>query len=424
LVLKLSGEGYSVWCDRVQLLGGESYPKDIQHALRERTFRVLSLLSRASIEKDNPLKERTLAVNIGKERKQEFVIPLNLDGLRPEELPWQMADLTNIAFHHGWAAGLAQLLKKLRSVDAPRTFTAGRDSVRQYMHDRNRLSGTPEQLWSNLLSVSKIPHTVLRISLAERLPDAVAATWIHWNESERVVGAFEGPPGSIEVEDLEEVPWFESDDVAQRRIARDVVTTLLREGLRHHCLAKGLRESADGEYLYFPPDLVAGNRLRFSSYDDDRTFVNAVGERGAYTGIGTERFRHHLALQFRPSLRLYGRPVIQVRNRVYLTDLAGRPLEGIKLVRRRKLLCRDWWNHQWLSRLLASVTFLGDEQGEIALTERSTERVVIAARPITLTAPDGIDEAAARAVPEVDDEAIIDETGFAPGDTSVEAPDA
>ena len=29
LALRLASEGYRVWCDRTQLLGGESYPKRI-----------------------------------------------------------------------------------------------------------------------------------------------------------------------------------------------------------------------------------------------------------------------------------------------------------------------------------------------------------------------------------------------------------
>ena len=61
LTLKLVSEGYRVWCDRVKLLGGESYPKDISTAIRERTFRFVPLLSHYSIAKENPLKERTLA---------------------------------------------------------------------------------------------------------------------------------------------------------------------------------------------------------------------------------------------------------------------------------------------------------------------------------------------------------------------------
>ena len=43
LALRLTIEGYKVWCDRFELLGGESYPKDIDKAMKEKTFRVLAL---------------------------------------------------------------------------------------------------------------------------------------------------------------------------------------------------------------------------------------------------------------------------------------------------------------------------------------------------------------------------------------------
>ena len=62
LTRKLTAEGYRVWCDRFMLLGGESYPREIDEAIKSRTFRMLSLLSRASLTKPNPLKERTLAL--------------------------------------------------------------------------------------------------------------------------------------------------------------------------------------------------------------------------------------------------------------------------------------------------------------------------------------------------------------------------
>ena len=54
LTRKLTAEGYRVWCDRFKLLGGESYPKEIDDAIKNRTFRMLSLLSRASLTKPNP----------------------------------------------------------------------------------------------------------------------------------------------------------------------------------------------------------------------------------------------------------------------------------------------------------------------------------------------------------------------------------
>ncbi|HZP96356.1 MAG TPA: toll/interleukin-1 receptor domain-containing protein [Candidatus Limnocylindria bacterium] len=415
LTLKLSGEGYSVWCDRVKLLGGESYPRDIERALHERTFRMLSLISRASKEKDNPLKERTIALNIGRARKQEFIIPLNVEALPSHELPWQLSDLTYIPFHTSWAHGLVQLLKKLTSVDAPRTFMPARDSVREYMHERERLSGRPERLWTNLLPITDIPGSVLRITLHEKLSPEIASSWTYWAENDYVVGAFEGPPEGVEVDKVEEIPWLENDDREQRTIARDIVTVLLKEGMRSHCVQKGLRESANEEYVYFPSGLVPGDRLRFTRWDGEKTHVKAVGERAARTTNGVERFRYHLAVEFRPALFRYGTPMIQLRNRVYLADLNGTPLQGVKLVRRRKRLCKDWWNYEWLSRQLGSCAFLADAQGEIVLTSRAQSRLAIRAIPLTVTAPDGINEEEAGPLPVENDEEELDETDVTPG---------
>ena len=88
LAVRLTAEGYKVWCDRTHLLGGESYPDDIDHAIKDRAFRLLALLSRASLRKPNPRKERTLALNIARERQTDFLIPLNVDGLSATDLDW------------------------------------------------------------------------------------------------------------------------------------------------------------------------------------------------------------------------------------------------------------------------------------------------------------------------------------------------
>lgn len=78
LTLKLTAGGYRVWCDRVKLLGGESYPRNIDAAIEKRTFRMLALISRSSKSKDNPVKERTKALALGRQRKEDFLIPPGL----------------------------------------------------------------------------------------------------------------------------------------------------------------------------------------------------------------------------------------------------------------------------------------------------------------------------------------------------------
>jgi TIR domain len=89
---KLVSEGYRVWCDRLKLLGGESYPTDIDRAIKDQTFSPLADLSKSTFQKPNPVKDRALALNLGRERGEDFLISLNLDGLTPTELDWMQSD--------------------------------------------------------------------------------------------------------------------------------------------------------------------------------------------------------------------------------------------------------------------------------------------------------------------------------------------
>src|ERR1700687_5583258 len=73
LVRQLTAHGHRVWCDRFQMLGGESFPKIIDDAIKTRTFRLIALLSRHSLQKPNPRKERTLALSLARERGVDFL---------------------------------------------------------------------------------------------------------------------------------------------------------------------------------------------------------------------------------------------------------------------------------------------------------------------------------------------------------------
>jgi hypothetical protein len=121
-------------------------------------------MSRDSVNKPNPLKERTLALNLARERKEDFLIPLNVDGLAPTEVGWTVSDLSYISFHRSWADGLTQLLKKLRSLDAPRPLAdSGRGAVTDWFAQRETVSEQPERLWSNLIPIEEVPPELLRI---------------------------------------------------------------------------------------------------------------------------------------------------------------------------------------------------------------------------------------------------------------------
>jgi len=133
--------------------------------------------------------------------------------------------------------------------------------------------------------------------------------------------------------------------------------------------------------------------LTFTGYQGKKTWVLAVGERTfRVSATDREKTRYHLSPTFRPTLWKYDQPVLQIQMRVYLTDLTGTPLDARKAARRRKKICKTWWNDEWLARLLGVVNWMAGGGDCINLALTPACRIVLAATPIRLTAPVGIDE--------------------------------
>src|SRR6266550_6596047 len=197
LCLRLLNEGYRVWCDRLKLLGGESYPNDIDDAISNRTARFVSVLSEDSIHKPNPLKERTLALQLARQRNEPFVIPLNLHGLSPAYLGWMQSDLTFIPFTN-WKEGLAQLFKNLERSNVPKQDAGV--SVSALLNHETCAKVESETLWSNLVIVKRLPTTIYRFEheIGMKEADARSANriWPHYRENASVCWSFE-PPRSI-----------------------------------------------------------------------------------------------------------------------------------------------------------------------------------------------------------------------------------
>ncbi len=382
-----------MWCDRFKLLGGESYPTDIDKAISEQTFRFLALVSKDSILKANPLKERTLALNLARERSEDFVVPLNVDGVRPTELGWMLSDLTYIPFDQSWASGLAQLLKKLESIDAPRPVLNGGQVVSDWLRSRDSLTHHPERVWTNLLAIEDLPSSLLRVEL-ERAPEPeLLERWPLCRESDQTYWAFE-VPDFVEpslVRGIEMVRWDERYRSSGLNL-RHVTTRLLRNYLELRALGLGMQRDARSGQLFFPPGMLPGDRLAFASYDGRKTWVQAVGTRTFRLGMSREKSRYHLSPIFRPNLRKYGLPVVQVQMRVLLTDLEGRGLDAKKAARRRKAIGRHWWNREWLMRVLATAHWLAGGASSVDLGLTPTTRIILAGRPLSLEAPVGIDE--------------------------------
>jgi hypothetical protein len=425
LALKLASEGYKVWYDRIKLLGGESYPRDITAAIKNQTFRVLALLSRNSIEKPNPVKERTLALNIAKDWSTDFLIPINVDGLKATELDFMTSDLTFIPFEKSWFEGICALLKKLQQINAPRNQSRGQQVISEWLRTEEQPKKRAEVIWSNLLPILEMPKIIRKYSIVPEIDvESKFPNWTFYRESEKNLWAFSLPETSstdwvreIRQVDLQHPNYY--TDITPVNI----LTILLHRSIELLTLNRGLR-TKDG-ILYFPSNLISRNRLPFKRYDGRKCYVNAVGERKfriiQQSDILFEESRYHLSPEFRFFKDLFGNPVIRLRISVFWTDLSDTPLEDKKSNRRRKVLCKNWWNYEWLSRSLALLQWLGEGRDEVTVTRTDSGDFRISLKPLSFSSSFGIDESTLPGVDEEDDETqVLEETEEEDSDDTIE----
>jgi hypothetical protein len=401
LTLRLTTEGYKVWCDRVKLLGGESYPRDIDRAIKTQTFRMLSLISRNSLTKENPLKERTLGHNISHQRKVDFVIPLLVDAIRPDEVDWMNSDLTYIPFRDSWAQGLLQLIKKLRSINAPTPLQNGAKLVSDWVAQQSALMTSEERLWTNLFEIKYMPDFIYRITT----PDDFKVTdpgWIFHAQAEHILWSFEVPDPKLEHIAVE---WNDSRQLPYGVPPIDIATILIKEHIRRLCSHRRAQETLDGT-IYLSNLAAPDGWLRFTDYEGKQSRVLATSQRTVRQRGGTRNpYRYHLAPAFRPVLRKYGVQVLELQVRLYLTDMQGNALPSWITNRRRKRIARSWWNYQWISRVFAIAQWAFDRQSTFNLAAGRGYEINIAGSPLSVMAPMGIDEKSL-GLPEAGEEAL------------------
>ena len=370
LTLKLTAYGYKVWCDRFELLGGERFPRDIDRAIKEKAFRLLALLSKPSLEKENPTKERTLALNVGKERGIDFLIPLMIEPLKATDLNWMVSDITYIPFDQSWAVGLKQLVEKLERINTPRLLTEGSTIASTSILPEKVLEDKDETIHSNVLRIQRIPAIIKRFEI-RRQPtpadeDHMAESWPCYRVDESTYLAFLSPPmalfSRLGMRAAGGAVWdsvLEIDNVP----SSNIVSNLLKKSIEVVCQRKGLKRNRETGLLYFPIALLTRNKLNFVNVYGKRTYVLAAGQR---TKSGS-KYRYHLAPVVHVRRDLIDNHSLLLRIRLFITDGHGNVMSPLSALSRRKHLCKNWWNEEWLNREFAIVQHLADGNDSISL---------------------------------------------------------
>ena len=409
LARRLAAKGYAIWCDRQKLLGGENWINDINVAIDKRTFRMIALLSRDSLSKPNPQGEWQKGLAIGKALGiQDFVIPLNTDGLRSDEITWNFQPINYIPFTPSWAEGLTKLTKKLEAIDAPRVLTEGPRLAVESTTARSAVRNESESLLSNCFEITQIPRFVRKYETSSNLSTTerrgLQREWACRDVSPNRVLAFEDPPSGIYVNQrfrcVDQVSWRDTeflDEIDSRHLVVSLIhrclDQLLRnKGLKYTVITNSWSTKKKTKQWYLPRGVLDNNRVSFTFPSGKWGWFNGIGQRTFPTAIGGEVYRYHLSPTF-SVLRDQSDPfVLLLRNRVYLTDAKDIPLKGQKIVSRRKHLCKGWFNYEWCARTLGIAQLLADEDMYIRFGSDAKQQLVISAIPIVASAPQCIED--------------------------------
>ncbi|MCI0447569.1 toll/interleukin-1 receptor domain-containing protein, partial [bacterium] len=283
---RLTVEGYDVWCERFKALSNEPYPNDPDEAIKKKAFAVIALYSQASLQNPEITRQRSIALDVDKEQKHKFLIPINVDGVAPNQLDQITATLNFISFIANWAAGLRELLDKLHAIGCPKPLdNGGRFAIESYFEKRI-LSDQSEVLISNCLPIEKIPDVIHRVQTKRVIPDnrveKLQTEWAFRRVDSRTFLSFHKPPLSL-VTDYEMKPaggavWrhvLTVDDIK----SRDLVVELIKKALWVKCIQKGLKYCPETYLSYFPIGLVEKEHLKFLKPDGSKSYVSATGQR-------------------------------------------------------------------------------------------------------------------------------------------------
>jgi hypothetical protein len=393
LARKLAALGYAVWFDQAKMLGGEPWPQTIDDAIKNRTFRMLALISADSLRKPKPTGERVLAQKIADQRSiPDFLIPLKVDGT---ELDWLTTAISYVPFHAGWAAGLRQLLAKLQEISAPRNLAnASSLAAMTFPTGDDLLVNGDERLRTNVMRVEQIPPGLKAFRVDDPISNddkaKLDANWPYYWVNPQLFFAFTDPPqefGDLVKQTREQWSWVDYDTIHGIRI-RDVVANLITRSLKVRLVRAGCCvHPKRNQTVYLPATFTRDGWVRFTDF---RSKPGRLKIRGKATfkrfGRPPEINHHHFAFRLRIGRGLDQFFWIQITPTLFFFDDTDIAITDDRVGPRRRRVSKMWFNAKWLNRLLAAESIL------LNLQSGASDGILLADKLHTLDATLGLNE--------------------------------
>jgi len=423
LALQLAAAGYRVWCDLVQLHGGEDTWRDIEGVLRERTAKFIYVLSRLSNGKPGALKELQLGENIQrKESLRNFILPVAVDDLPPSDYNIQLARLHALNFRTSWAHGLTQVLDRLSEDGIPRYTAEGPGAVAAWWRaQRGSDKGivqAPESLVSNVFP-SRLPSLLFHeleflvrpdfgpgpVSLPQPLPApgfGHGRYLVSFAPAEELAGAIASVARINRTRDLPLDPDAERwrRELWSIREEENGLTRLLNQAWDRMVTQRGLptyRFANSLSAFYFRRDMIPKDEVEVVSLRDRRrTRRQVIGYKTVLRDAAGSpvRLRYwHFAVEARPTM--WPELGYVLKPHVLVSD-DGKTLwtDKLRMHRAGRAQRKNWWNDHWRDLILGTMRWLSAGAETLRVPVSTKDALAVASTPVLFSCPISFDDQA------------------------------
>lgn len=412
LALRLISEGYPVWTDRINLIGGEDTWKTIEKIIRERAAKFLYVLSRTSNQKDGVLQELSVAKAVARnEGLENFIIPLHIDDLPYNEINIEINRQNSIPFEYGWARGLKQLLEALErdqiSKQSDHTPSLAASWWRNQYSAEKGVIDHPEEYLSNWFPlVTSLPPKLyyhLLYEVRETGVGDVAPTFPFIRHGIGLLSFASRDDFKDVVIERKRVADTHSYNIEQLltdkfaktfldyKKTREIIVNLLGQALHKKAEQRQLvtHEMANKtECFYFTKGQVEKDKLKYVDTDGNPKSPRAIiGYKTIRSSDGNSRKRiWHFGISAK--VIVYPVFILAIKPHVLFSD-DGEQIwqDDNRLHKARMNQCKDWWNDDWRDRILATVQWLADEDGKLSIPVSSEFAINFSQLPLIFDSP-------------------------------------
>jgi hypothetical protein len=402
LAPRLEAAGYKVFADIFDLGGGDRWRRKLTDTLRGRSQKMLLCCSDETLARRGVEEEIEIAEEVGRSLGDEnFIIPLSV---RVHKKRFGTAGLQYIKFHAGWAAGLVDLLDDLERKGVQK---AGGSSISSNWQDyRRRLAlgveTRNERLTSNWLPVKQWPESLYDLalngaSITTRRDEIVGRCHFpvvahdsglySFSTAEEVEDELGQTFGLRTAERIQTKAFIRSGYSGRslsRRDASNIAVTLIRAGWERRCRQAELLEY---DFTHLPGFQVSPQAVPLGKQVTWRKDPST--RRAALNGKVGGRMWMYGATAIP---KLWPVPMVKLKPRVVFA--AGSTDNGVELIpdasrqhKLRRQVCTPWRNKRWHGCMMAYLTLLQDENGDIPLSVGPGADILLGGKPLTFVVP-------------------------------------